>query len=118
MADIAAVDTPILLEGGEIEAVEPKIDVILPRQLVVDMSLMTIGDIALLDEIRWERKEADKKGRKAELPISKFIDFLDRVVEGGIKDLPSSMFEQVIETVMSKMEAVTEKATEGNSKSG
>lgn len=116
-------DTPIVLDEKPVESepalVEPvAVEVIIPRQLIVDMSLMTIGDIAMLDEIRWERKEAEKKGRKPELHIAKFIEFLDRVVDGGVADLPSSMFEKVIEVVMSQIETVSDKATEGNLKSG
>lgn len=110
-------ETPVILQGDDES--KKAVDATLPRRLVVDMTLMTIGDIAMLDEIRWERKEAQRKQRKAELPIGKFIDFLDRVVEGGVKDLPSSLFEKVTEIVMEQIEITTDRATDqGNSNGG
>lgn len=68
------------------------------RQIIVDVSLMTIGDIALLEEFR-DAAARRKKGQDAQMPMGRLIAFMDRIVEGGISDLPATQLGPVMERV-------------------
>lgn len=88
-----ATKKPDLVVSDPASAARPAI-----RQVVVDISRMTIGDIALLDEFR-EIAEQKRKGRDVQMPIGRMITFMDRIVEGGISDLPATSLSDVMEVV-------------------
>ncbi len=76
-----------------------------PSKIVIEMGNLTFGDLEVLESL----SEGAENGN---FKASDMVGFLDRVVEGGVRDLPLTQMSEVVETLTAAMAGVMGTSTE------
>jgi len=76
-----------------------------PSKIVIDMGSLTFGDLEVLESLSEGAENGDFKA-------GDMVGFLDRVVEGGVRDLPLSQMSEVVESLTAAMASVMETDSE------
>lgn len=77
----------------------PAVQTVQTLNIQIDRSKITLGDM------RFMIRANANKGSLAVEDMARVFDFLDKVVIGGIEDIPFDATEQVMEAVFSQMSA-------------
>lgn len=64
--------------------------------IVVNIDNLTIGDLEVLD-----------KAQRKETNITDMLDLLDRVVEGGVRHLPLSAMQTIVDRIQEEVQKTT-----------
>lgn len=84
---------------------DPQVQEVTPTEapvslsIAVDRSKVTLGDMRFMIKMRSQKQ----KGEGALEDTERLFDFLERVVVGGIEDIPFDALTQVMEAVVSQI---------------
>ena len=76
-----------------------------PSEIVIEMGGLTFGDLEVLESL----SEGAENGN---FKAGEMGGFLDRVVQGGVRDLPLSQMSEVVEALTAAMAGLMQTDTE------
>lgn len=76
-----------------------------PSEIVIEMGGLTFGDLEVLESL----SEGAENGN---FKAGEMVGFLDRVVQGGVRDLPLSQMSEVVEALTAAMAGLMQTDTE------